>query len=131
INIQNQHGYTPLMIACYRNSEDIAKILINHEADVNKRNIYNETALMMACQYRSHLLVKLLLEKGAEVDVQNDKRGETALIIISNYYYSLDILKLLVVQGKANVNLVNKKGESPLILSCLTNNIEHINILVS
>lgn len=128
-NLQNHKGYTPLMYACYNNNIDVSRILIEYDVEINLTNHANCTALMMACNNRCHDTVKLLLKYGAEVNVQETINGETALTLACKFYYDYDIIKMLLEKG-AVVNVVNKKGETPLILSCFTNNIKNIRLLV-
>jgi len=130
VNAQNNKGYTPLMLACYKHNETVAQLLIQHGVDVNISTYKKVTPLMMACQNRSFILVDLLIKHGAQVDVQNDLNSDTALIIVSRFYYSYNIIKKLLVDGKANPNICNKDNETALTHSCNSNNIEHIKLLV-
>jgi len=129
-NIQNNKGYTPLIFTCYNGNEDIGKILIRHGVDINLTNSKNESALIMACRCIKFALIKLLLEYHAEVDIQDGIHGDTPLTIISKFYYSHRSLQLLVETGKANVNICNWKGESPLLISCMINNINNVRLFV-
>jgi len=129
-NIQNNKGYTPLIFACYNGNEDIGKILLDYGVDVNLVNFKNESALMMACRCIKFALIKYLLECHAEVDLQDQIHGDTPLTIISKFYYSHRSLQLLVEKGHANVNLCNWKGESPLLISCFTSNINNVRLFV-
>jgi len=130
-NIQNNNGYTPLMLACYRCNETVAKLLMNHpQVDLLCLSKYRQNALMLACQCRSIVIARRLVELKVDMDVQDNIYGDTALTIVTKYYQSFNILPLLVNKGHANVNIANWKGETPLLLACQANNIEHIQVLV-
>ncbi|ORX59167.1 hypothetical protein BCR36DRAFT_579792 [Piromyces finnis] len=130
-NVQNNNGYTPLMLACYHSNESIARILLDYGVDVNLKTYQqNQTALMFACNSRSVYIARKIIEHHAEVDVQDHIDGNTALTIVSKFSQSYNLLTLLVEKGGANVNIATKKGETALLLACQANNIEHVKLLV-
>jgi len=129
-NIQNKKGYTPLMLACYKCNEDISRILIKHGVNLNCVTNSNVTALMMACSNRSHDIVKLLLDSQVDVNIQSRINGNTALTLVSKYYYDYNIVSLLIDKGNADVNIANWKGETPLILAASVNNIENVILFI-
>jgi len=130
-NAQNNYGYTPLMLACYHSNENIAKTLLDNHVDVNLKTYQqNQTALILACYSRSVYIAKKLIKHGADVNVQDHIYGDTALIMVSKLYKSYNLLSLLIDKGGANVNIANKKGETPLFLACEANNIKHVRLLV-
>lgn len=130
-NAQSGYGYTPLMLACYHSNKTVAKMLMEQGVDVNLTTVpQHQTALMLACQSRNVFIVKKLIECRADPDVQDNIYGDTALTLVSKYYQSYNIIRVLTEQGQANVNISNFKGETPLLLSCQTNNVEHVKILV-
>ena len=103
VNVQNQLGETPLMLAAINNQIELAAVLINRGADVNRpgwtplhyaatrghremmrllldNDAYIDseaangtTPLMMAAMYSNSDMVKLLLESGAEAYLRNDQ----------------------------------------------------------
>ena len=81
INLSNDNGDTPLMIALKNNALDIAELLIEHHADFTLCNNQGETALMRASEKHNDKIVKYLIEKGANIDIK-DKKGQTALLKI-------------------------------------------------
>lgn len=129
INDKNVHNSpkltfceTPLIIACFYDKYDIAKLLISHGANVNEKNDYGTTALHVACLYGNYNTAKLLLEHDANVNVKNNC-DETPLHVAcgcyvhnnhgnGNYVYR-DIVKILLEYG-ANINNENNIGETPL-----------------
>ena len=59
-------GNTALMGVCFKGYVEIAQILIDAGADVNRRNGVGQTALMMAALVNKTAIIDLLLEHGAD-----------------------------------------------------------------
>lgn len=77
INIINSSGETPLHLAAHWDCVEIAKILIQHHANVDQQE-YNGSPLHIATLYNRESMVKLLLQKNADLSLQ-DCQGRTAL----------------------------------------------------
>ncbi len=58
----------------------VARILLEHGADINLQDKKGWTALMLACFFEQDKAAKLLLEHGADVNIKN-RKGKTALDI--------------------------------------------------
>ncbi|CEP17999.1 hypothetical protein [Parasitella parasitica] len=56
---------------------DMAKLLIDHGADLNATNLENETPLATAMRHKNHSLVALLIKKGSKFWHDTDKEGNT------------------------------------------------------
>jgi len=130
INIQNNKGFTPLMYACQNCNKDVVKLLITNGADINKINHNNQTAIMLACFELNRETVNLLIEKGADLDIQDTLQQDTALSLACKHDDSNIIIKDLIKQGKANINIPNEKGNTPLIIACQNDNINIAKFLV-
>jgi ankyrin repeat protein len=59
-----------LHLACGFGHKDIAKLLLDKQADVNIQNVRGGTPLHMACGNGHKDIVKLLLDKQADVNVE-------------------------------------------------------------
>ena len=70
---------TALQIACFIRSEKIARLLLDHGANVNGTGGWLGSPLMAAIHAgntgKSHRIIKLLLERGADVSFQTEKHG--------------------------------------------------------
>jgi ankyrin repeat protein len=108
VNTQNQLGETPLMLAAINNQLDLAKILIQRGADVNKTGW---TPLHYAATRGHREMMRLLLENEAYIDSESDN-GTTPLMM-SAYYASPLAVKLLLEEG-ADPVLVNSANVSAL-----------------
>jgi len=60
LNVQNEEGDTPLIIACRKNSIKTVKCLVNCGADLNKKNNKRETALTIAYEGNHESILKIL-----------------------------------------------------------------------
>jgi ankyrin repeat protein len=65
VNVNDDKGYTPLIIACYNRQADAAKMLIEAGAAVNAADFGGNTSLMGVCFKGYHEIAQLLIEKGA------------------------------------------------------------------
>jgi ankyrin repeat protein len=70
-------GSSPLISAAVFGKTDIAKLLIDANADINFQNNDGSTALITAAFFCRPEIVKLLLDKGADKTIKN-KFGATA-----------------------------------------------------
>lgn len=125
INKKNDAGYSPLILACYHNNEEIAKFLINNIKDVNESSDYGTP--LMAAVVKGHItIIELLLEKNADPNIQ-DIKGTTALHYAS-MSENIEIANLLV-NANANCNLKNNVGKTPMDFAISLNNQDLITIL--
>jgi uncharacterized protein len=149
VDVRDDHGRTPLLLAVHHNQVEAARLLIEAGADVNAQdrmqdspllfagaegrleilrlilkakpnfkvyNRYGGTALIPACE-RGHVeVVKELIKTDMDINHIN-RLGWTALleaIILSEGGPKHQEIVRLLVKAKANVNLADKDGVSPL-----------------
>lgn len=72
------YGETPLLKVAGRKVNDVnlARILINNDADVNAKDANGNTPLYLAILNKNSAMIKLLLDNGADMYIKN-KRGDT------------------------------------------------------
>jgi len=80
-------GWTPLQTAvqCAGNKA-VCQMLLEHKAQVNRRDINGTTALMIAAEQGHEQICQLLIDHNAQIDAQN-RRGKTALQLIKRYHF--------------------------------------------
>ena len=107
-------GATALMWVATKGHIDIAKLLINHGADVNAKAKYGVTALMGAANDGKTQIVELLLKHSADVNAKcyDDYDGRTALMWAAKNGH-IEIIELLVEHG-ADVNAKDNYGWTAL-----------------
>jgi ankyrin repeat protein len=104
VNIRDEDGYTPLMIALSREYEiNIIKKLLNKGAKINSRNINGVTPIHFASANHSDLDVfKLLINNGANIKSRT-KAGEDVLIGAS-YNENPEILNYILTKKEFDIN---------------------------
>ena len=118
-NVQQKDWETPLHFACFRGKPEIARLLLDHGAQVNAKNYQGEIPLhlMSRGEYDSPdegaRVAKLLLERGTDINAQ-DELGWTPLHSAS-YHGRHEISQFLLLCG-AKVELENCLGETALHL---------------
>lgn len=101
---------TPLKTASRLGLDNVVRILLTRNADINAVDMNGNTALHTASLNSQLSVIKLLLEKNPNLDIQN-KVGNTALhlAVISG---NIDIVGELVLKG-ANTRIRNNDGKYP------------------
>ncbi|MEP0985791.1 ankyrin repeat domain-containing protein [Ekhidna sp.] len=93
VNLPDERGFTPLVLATYMGQKEIAELLIDHGANVNAQDAVGNTALMGVSFKGSKELVEMLLARGADIELAN-KQGDTALSFAKNHGHE-EIVELL------------------------------------
>ncbi len=120
-------GSTPFLLAAMAGETAIMRMLVDYGADPLLAAENGVTPLMMAAGVRRNLSeirvpesdslesVKLAVELGADINAADTSWGDTALHGAARIK-SADIIQFLVDNG-AEVNVVNKRGQTPLFLA--------------
>jgi ankyrin repeat protein len=106
----NEDGYSPLVLACYRANNVVAKFLIENGSDING-NSKMGTPLMAAVFKGNNEIAKLLIDKKANIHTE-DANGTSALIYAANFK-NYEIVQLLITAG-ADYNKKDLRGSSAL-----------------
>ena len=75
----SKEGWTPAIISCQSGHVLVLKLLIEHQADLNRPNYQSSTLLHMASLFGRVKIVSLLIRN--HVDIRNHARGETPLFL--------------------------------------------------
>ncbi len=108
VNARSRHGVTPLHLAALNGLDDLVKLFMQHDANVNAKDIDNETPLhyvtkgnRSSAQFfrkKNYLnIVKLLLKKRVNINLKN-KSNITPLHYASASGFD-EIVKVLLKQG--------------------------------
>ena len=133
VNITNQEGITPLMLASkysnYKSNIETIKILLKNNADVNAQDKYGRTALMHALMFcandRAIESVKILLKHGADVNIQDTNKFTALMYAVSILHSqrSEKVIKILIDCG-TNIELLNYQNRNVITMAFLTKNID-------
>ena len=111
IDVANQRGETPLMLAAINNQLELAELLIERGADVNRKGW---TPLHYAATRGHREMIRLLLDKNAYID--SEAENGTTPLMMAAYSAPPLAVKLLLEEG-ADPTLVNHGNASALDLA--------------
>jgi ankyrin repeat protein len=111
VNVQNENGQTPLLLASDDEREEVVKFYLQQGADINLFSTFLGGPLHRACRYFNTGLAKLLIEHKADVNLAVSGHFGTPLqaICLSNQKNAdgrLETYELLIRHGAE----VNKRG---------------------
>ena len=141
VNAKDKDGKTALMYATYDYDKELTDLFLRSRANVNAKDNNGMTVLMYACYDDSDWgslnpdIIKSLIRARANIN-EIDKDGDSALLyaiytykgtaylnfasdeeeLNENTLSTFETIRFLIYNG-ANVNIRNKKGETPLSLS--------------
>ena len=127
VNIQNNEGWTALLIASQNGHTQVVEQLLKEHADVNIQTNDGLTALMIASQNGHTQVVEQLHKEHANINIQNND-GWTALMIASQNGHTQVVEQLL--KEHANVNIQSKYGWTALIIASRNGHTEIIEQLL-
>ncbi|XP_034949784.1 ankyrin-1-like [Chelonus insularis] len=104
---------------------------MSHRGFLGDRSVENSwIPLFKSCKSGDVAAVKFLLENGANPDATKP-HGQTALHFVSSYKSekNLQILQLLI-EHNADIEAVDKRGQTPLFEACICENFEAVECLL-
>ena len=125
VNAIDANGSSMLILACYRGNHEVAKFLINNQADLNYVS-KNGTALMACVMKNEFQLVDELVLKGVNLDLA-DGNGITSLMLATQFK-NVEMVKKLVKAG-TNKEIKCKQNKTAFEYAVFSNNEEIITLL--
>ncbi len=114
IDENDAEGNTPLNLAVHSNQVEIAKILINHQANINLQNAIKDSPyLYAAAQGKNEILAYMLEHAKPDLTVHN-RFGGNGLIPAAEKGHIKNV-KLLLAANQESVNFQNNFGYTALI----------------
>lgn len=112
VDMRNEAGLTPLMVAASFGNVEVAEALLTLGADVTARNPAGHTPLHIAALAGQADIAKLLLDRGADIAMRVPHAGETPLHLAA-LYGRMKVIELLAARG-ADIDVKDSQGVSPL-----------------
>lgn len=125
INTNNESGFSPLILACYRGNTEVADFLIDHVKNLDYKSSEG-TALAGLSMHYNRNLAEHLLKKNANPNIA-DATGTTPLFWAVKSG-NKDFVELLLTY-RADKTIKDSMGMTPFEYALKTENKEIINLL--
>lgn len=125
INQNNENGFSPLILACYRGNVEVAKFLMDNVKDINYKSQEGTALAGLSVKYNKDL-VEYILTKNANPNI-TDSTGSTPLFWAVKFG-NKELIELLL-KHKADKFIKDAEGKTPFEYALQTDNKEIINLL--
>ncbi len=123
----SKEGFSPLILACYRGNNLVAKYLIENDCNINGNSAMG-TPLMSCIVKGNNEMAKFLIEKKANLNLA-DANGMTALIY-SVQFQNIELIELLL-KNKVDQSQKDKQEKTAFEYATFSGNEKIINLLKS
>ncbi|GAB9471073.1 Dead deah box rna [Globisporangium polare] len=131
VNMQDKKNrFTPLMLCLAQQPPhflEMLQVILKGKPDLGATDSTGQTILHLAAQYEEEEAMEIILRAKPKVDAADPKKM-TALHVAAGKG-SVELVKLLVERGHANVNAVDAKGNSPLHWVCINNGSDAVTLI--
>jgi ankyrin repeat protein len=112
-NQPDDMGFTPLMVAAYRDNRKVARLLLDHGADPNALGPFGRTALFFS-QLEPNTVGDMLIDAGANTEIQDDWGSTVLHYATINNDVDYHLFNHLSIIGPENMTRQDKLGRTPL-----------------
>ena len=119
---------TPLHLALKMGHVDVARVLLEHGAEVTSQNCLGVTPLHLASERGLVELADLLIERGADLSAERVGEFSTPLLVATQSE-QVEVVSLLIKRG-ADVSMGNSDGWTPLHVASQKRKVELASILM-
>jgi len=130
VNHMDKHQIAPIHKAVMHDRLDCVDALIEGNVDTNVMFMGDTPLSIAARQNREKLMKKLLEYKGTKADSHNEQGGTVLHFAAAGMIDSPDCVDLLIKHG-LNVNIQDKKGNTPAMVACVFNKPRILQSLIS
>ncbi|XP_012934991.1 serine/threonine-protein kinase TNNI3K [Aplysia californica] len=131
VNQAGHSGVGSLHIAAMCGHHEIAKILLDSGAKIDMGDLVKFSSLHIACHFGHEKVVELLLSNGSDINISGSV-GDRPIHLASSKA-NLRIMQLLVEgtsQQKADVNVKDNEGHTPLHFCCKSGHLVTLHYLL-
>ena len=91
------HNRTPLLLASQNGHAEVARLLIEHNADMEAQDDNRFTSLLLASGGGHVEVARALLDRGADMEAQNDDKRTPLLLALEGGH--LEVARALINRG--------------------------------
>ncbi|KAL3115445.1 hypothetical protein niasHT_020118 [Heterodera trifolii] len=122
IEVADSDGDTAFLCALMGKKLDIGNYLIARGARTDRTNKFGISPLHIFVKKGDFALCKFLVENGANVNQKTTVSGHVTPLLIACAEGHLQIVKLLVEKGNADIEVADSDGDTPLTLALMEHN---------
>ncbi|XP_036141417.1 ankyrin repeat domain-containing protein 16 [Monomorium pharaonis] len=128
-HLRNKDGWTPFLIACRTGDENVINTLLKYFPQcIDDRSYNGRSALHIAAFHGHERVINLLVASNADLLNAQDSSGSSPLHAAMKHE-NLNAAKCIIHLG-ADVNLVDKIGQTILHVATLTGNINAVDYIL-
>jgi ankyrin repeat protein len=127
ISMGYQLNRTALMWATANGHREVVSLLIQHQANLQSRDILGQSALLIASENGHIKVVEILLDAGMPIDDLDNQKETPLLLALAGKH--LDLANFLLDRG-SDVNAQSKSGYTPLMWAAQNNYLDLIGRLI-
>ncbi|XP_067673680.1 putative ankyrin repeat protein RF_0381 [Haliotis asinina] len=129
INIGDENGVTPAMIAAQIGRRDILELLVKRGADLSLTNDEERNVLHVACMEGNMEVAKYIHSQNI-IGIESTDGFETTPLMFAAVSGKIEVFSFLIRIG-ADVSRENANGENILHLSCRSEIVEIVNFILT
>jgi ankyrin repeat protein len=104
--------------------------LLDNGANIEHENCYNETPLVYGSRLCCYDSVRILLIKGANINHVDKYQNNSLIYAAEKDCNNENELISLLISYNINVNIINNKGDTPLIVASVYNKLKVVELLL-
>jgi ankyrin repeat protein len=134
IKARDYHLFTALDWAAIRGDNAMAQLLLRRGADPNAASGNGMTPIATAARRGQVGVLRLLLAHGGHADVRDVALGtplQAAAGAQSKYWHNSNLVMVLLLQQKVDVNAQDEDGQTALMLAVETGSVEAVRLLLN
>ena len=126
-DVNKQNSYTrdtPVLRSLYTNHDDITRLLVASDANLNLENNYRHSPIFVAVERQKGEFVDLFITSGAQAGINSDN--------LFRWVTKRNLIGILaMLKGGIDPNVKNEQGNTPLIIAASLGDVEAVRNLLA
>lgn len=126
-DVNKQNSYTrdtPILRSLYTNHDDITRLLVASDANLNLENNYHHSPIFVAVERQKGEFVDLFITSGAQAGINSDN--------LFRWVTKRNLIGILaMLKGGVDPNVKNEQGNTPLIIAASLGDVESVRNLLA